>query len=557
MTRYPNCSIPGLLDRDARRPLGTPPPQEPQQVEDARSGRVRVTTATRLANEDPLYITPEILDRIEGLIGSAPAELGGVLGFRYDTGVISHFEFDGTADRTGVTYSPDVKFVNGTLKKWNAEGIRAAGFVHSHPRGARQPSHGDAIYSATLLRNLGELERLVLPIVQSGCGAGRFSIHGFFATRNGTDVATIDPAPIVTMDVAEPTLEHFDRVSDAVDVSWLSRCRLVVVGCGGSTSFCADLVRAGIGQVVLIDPDSIEATNVGTQDVRIADIGRPKVTALADRLIEVSDHVRVLGIHAGIEEIPPAQLTRLCSGSLPGLPAGPPVQTLICGFTDNFEAQAFVNRLALHVGVPMIAAGIYKNGAALELTFSAPGVTPACGRCVLGKRYRMYQNGFVNETGSAGSPFSATAHLNAMKQDLALALLQGTITTIDEDHPSLRDHPARDRARRLLHHVGNRNLLLVRRDPWVADSLGMSVFDRVLGGGDTQRLVYGDVVWLPEEAESPDTGHEPCPDCGGVGDLRAAIGAFDDLTRLDWTIDETRALAMIENTPKMADSSTG
>lgn len=81
---------------------------------------------------------------------------------------------------------------------------------------------------------------------------------------------------------------------------------------------------------------------------------------------------------------------------------------------------------------------------------------------------------------------------------------------------------------RLLEQIGNRNLIQIRMDPDIAASLGLTVFNRVFGGGDQARIFFDDVVWLPQLADSPETGFPACPDCGGTGDLLQAVSTFTD-----------------------------
>jgi len=298
-----------------------------------------------------------------------------------------------------------------------------------------------------------------------------------------------------------------------------------------------------VGQFVLIDPDVIEASNVATQKVRCSEIGAHKVRELGKVIIDASAHARVLGVRSRVEECEP-DLDRLLFGSLPGLPAGPPETTLLCGFTDDFGAQAFVNRVALHFGVPMLAAQVYYRGSGLELTYSAPGVTHACGRCVLGGRYRAIGRGEPADVGSAGTPYAATAQLNALKQDLAVALLLGAPSRRLDDSRQAVDHPARQAARQLLATIGQRNLVQVRRDPNIASNLGLLAFDRAFAQADQSRLCFGEPIWLPQEPERPEFGFDPCPDCGGIGDLDRVRGTFDDLQRLDWELARTRRRAL-------------
>jgi len=119
-----------------------------------------------------------------------------------------------------------------------------------------------------------------------------------------------------------------------------------------------------------------------------------------------------------------------------------------------------------------------------------------------------------NEVTSHGTPIFATTRLNAIKGFLALALIH---------HGS--QHP---RWGNMLSRIGKRNLVQLRMDPDFAETLGIKVFDRVLDGADKDKLFFDDIVWLPEDQECPETGYERCPDCGGTGDLRDAVGKFSN-----------------------------
>lgn len=97
-----------------------------------------------------------------------------------------------------------------------------------------------------------------------------------------------------------------------------------------------------------------------------------------------------------------------------------------------------------------------------------------------------------------------------MKGFLALALLQ---------HGS--PHP---RWGKLLERIGSRNLVQIRMDP----DLDVPAFARVFGGGDQERILFDDVVWLPQKPDCLANGFPTCPDCGGTGDLRNIRGTFAD-----------------------------
>jgi len=65
----------------------------------------------------------------------------------------------------------------------------------------------------------------------------------------------------------------------------LSEKSVIIVGCGTIGSFTATaLIRSGLGNIHLVDPDIVEAHNIGVQDYFVKDIGYHKVTCLYERL---------------------------------------------------------------------------------------------------------------------------------------------------------------------------------------------------------------------------------------------------------------------------------
>ena len=184
---------------------------------------------------------------------------------------------------------------------------------------------------------------------------------------------------------------------------------------------------------------------------------------------------------------------------------------MLCGFTDDFYAQARVNRLALQFGLPSLCAQVYHEGRGAEVTFTHPAVTPACHRCALHSRYRAYlEEGFRNDVTSDGTPIFSTNRLNALKGFITMALL----------------HHGSDNARwgGLLDRIGNRNLIQVRLDP----DFGLPAFARAFQNADPHRILFDETIWLRQQPACPATDRPKCPECGGVGNLRAAMESFED-----------------------------
>lgn len=487
--------------------------------------RARRRAASGGGLPEVVRMTTAVHRQIMGAIGTKAPENGMPLGGDPADGIVRHVVFDDGAERSGSTYSPDHVRLNALLMDWwRPSGIRLLGFVHSHPGQFARPSGGDLRYAEAILKANPHLGRLLMPIVTV---TPEPMIHPFVVRRAADGVAAV-PATLEVLDevlvpageksqsvttVKLPVLpprrvreETFQRVVGAYDLAHLRHCRVVVVGVGGAAGFTEDLVRAGVHDLVLVDPDIVSTSNLATQQVYRRDLGRPKVDAIADRLRDINPAVDVNALQADFTGFTEAEIEALLGLDV----ARPPIRTLLCGCTDNFFAQARVNRVGLQHGVPTLCAQVYAEGRGVELAFTYPGVTPACNRCMLRSRYDAYLNeGYTSTVTSDATPISSTTRLNATKFVLTMALLHYGTT-----------HP---RWGRLLERIGNRNLVQLRLDP----DLALPVFDRVLAG-DRDRILCDEAVWLPQLPEGPAVGRPACPDCGGTGDLRSAIGTITD-----------------------------
>ena len=74
----------------------------------------------------------------------------------------------------------------------------------------------------------------------------------------------------------------------------LQKAAVAVAGCGGLGSNAAvSLVRAGVGKLILVDFDVVEASNLNRQHFFQEDIGRPKTEALSRYLRAINPGVIV------------------------------------------------------------------------------------------------------------------------------------------------------------------------------------------------------------------------------------------------------------------------
>ncbi|MBK1644495.1 tRNA cyclic N6-threonylcarbamoyladenosine(37) synthase TcdA [Thiocapsa imhoffii] len=79
------------------------------------------------------------------------------------------------------------------------------------------------------------------------------------------------------------------RLYGSAESDWIAGLNVCVVGVGGVGSWAVEaLARTGVGAITMIDGDTLEAGNVNRQIHALSrDLGRPKVTVMAERVAEI------------------------------------------------------------------------------------------------------------------------------------------------------------------------------------------------------------------------------------------------------------------------------
>ncbi|MBB1502705.1 ThiF family adenylyltransferase [Propioniciclava sp. MC1683] len=434
---------------------------------------------------------------LHATIGLQRAESGAVL-FADDSGVITMAAFDAGSRRTGSTYTPDLAFVK-AIDRWASrrQGLQFVGFAHSHPAGNTRPSGPDREYANRLMA-FKKIDQLWLPILQTVPDTKSFSVHWWLARRvEGAEGTLADVVRTGGTVVTEDDTAWLDRVAGTLDVARLRDARVVAAGVGGARSALEDLARAGVGQFVLVDPDSYQATNLATQHVRRSELGLGKAIAAAEAIRDINPDALVVAIPGRIEDVLAEPVTRatLLGGELAGRR---PARTLLGAWTDNHAANAFMGHVGLKTGLPAVFADLFHGAAAGAVAFVAPGITLACHRCWVGPRYAHYERGGANSVTSEGAEIWATSRINALKTRLSLLLLQAA----DDQLLALASTPTA--------------VVKLRAD--VEETIGFGAFRRFeerIPEELRPSLALDTTLWLPV------TPKADCPECGGTGDLLA------------------------------------
>lgn len=167
-------------------------------------------------------------------------------------------------------------------------------------------------------------------------------------------------------------------------------------GVGGPASLY--LVAAGIGELVLVDGDVVEASNLNRQILfDFSDLGRPKARAAAERLQSHNPELKIEAVEKRIEE---SDLKPLLKG---------------CNFVlDCFDAnkdRLAVNRECIRLGIPA-AHGFAQNFSG-EI-FTVLPEKSACLACALDESFPETETTPVMgvTTGMIGTAMATTAILS-------------------------------------------------------------------------------------------------------------------------------------------------
>jgi molybdopterin/thiamine biosynthesis adenylyltransferase len=150
----------------------------------------------------------------------------------------------------------------------------------------------------------------------------------------------------------------------------LRKSSVALVGCGTLGSVYADnLVRMGVGHLILIDRDIVEEHNLSTQflyDEGDLQSTLPKAIAAKKRLEKISSKCE---IEAHPCELRPENAVDLLGGV-----------NVIIDATDNFETRFLINDASVKLGIPWIYTGVIGfTGICMAVI---PGQT-ACLRCLM------------------------------------------------------------------------------------------------------------------------------------------------------------------------------
>lgn len=152
----------------------------------------------------------------------------------------------------------------------------------------------------------------------------------------------------MTQELNDSALLRYSRhiLLPEIDIEGQQRllaARVLVVGAGGlGAPALLYLASAGVGQLTLVDDDTVELTNLQRQVIHdMQTLGQPKVVSAAARLSAINPDVQL----------------RLLNERLAGdsLAAEVAVHDLVLDCSDNFATRHAINRACVAAQVPLVS----------------------------------------------------------------------------------------------------------------------------------------------------------------------------------------------------------
>lgn len=173
--------------------------------------------------------------------------------------------------------------------------------------------------------------------------------------------------PVIVQSVAE----HLSsRRRGLLESDMMKDRSVLVVGVGtGGITVALELAKSGVGRFVLMDPDRLEIGNVSRHSAGISFVGRRKVAAAKDMILDTNPSAAV--------ETHAVRADQESEGLLRGVVEN--VDLVICA-TDSRPSKLFINRICVATQKPAIYGGAFRRAYGGQVLRVRPG-SSACYHC--------------------------------------------------------------------------------------------------------------------------------------------------------------------------------
>lgn len=250
---------------------------------------------------------------------------------------------------------------------------------------------------------------------------------GWWLSREG--------AQWIFVEVIDESAHLLDPLASGWPLSDLEPLRVTVVGVGSVGSSAAEsLATYGIRTFSFVDPDRLHQHNFARHRVHPRELGRHKVNALADRMLDRDPDLRIERFPVDVIEDADVMRPLFDRSEI----------VLIC--SDGVASRRVANHLARRANIPAVFACVLEDGAIGEILRTRPWKT----ECLLCFRERLREDGQLDPEPGIDSGYETGGQhrgMTAVTGDLALVgdfAAKATIATLMETRGDWGQRPPGD-----------------------------------------------------------------------------------------------------------------
>lgn len=206
----------------------------------------------------------------------------------------------------------------------------------------------------------------------------------------------------------------------------LNQARVLVLGAGGlGAPVLLYLAAAGIGHITVVDPDTVDLSNLQRQVIHsTANISQAKVESAKQSMLAINPHIQVQALQTRLDE--QQLLTQVAT------------HDVVVDCTDNFPTRFAINQACFTAKKPLVSGAVIRmEGQISTFDFRQAG---ACYRCLYN------EEGGVEDTCSTNGILAPVAGIigsmqatEALKVLLNLPTLHGRLLLLDAKYMQWRE----------------------------------------------------------------------------------------------------------------------
>ena len=195
--------------------------------------------------------------------------------------------------------------------------------------------------------------------------------------------------------------DYYTKQAPLVNQKRLSEKKVLVIGAGGlGCGVLTALANAGVGEIKIVDHDSIHISNMHRQFLYSPNlVGEKKAEAAASRIAEMNPFIKVEGL---------AQFFSVENGA--ALVGG---ADLVLDCTDNLSSKELIHDFCFSMSKPVVTASVYKYEGVLKTYI--PGGPWACMKCYSKAKPQDEALGNCNDYGVLGASVQSVGALQALE----------------------------------------------------------------------------------------------------------------------------------------------